>query len=205
MEKEKEIKNYALIKLPVKVQNLSKASALLGNEKDLYEKIKSGQDLDFNFFYNKLPLENCFSNDILLKRKTYRNKKDKNKKKYKYFIMGKITNIMQAFALENFIYVNEEKSSLEDLGKYLITKEEYEKEEIKLHEEAKAVSNIVKKKNKEMNNNIENNINNNENIENYFKFIQPNNFANFKNSSQNIPKILKNKFNIDELNEINDE
>ena len=205
MEKEKEIKNYALIKLPVKVQNLSKASALLGNEKDLYEKIKSGQDLDFNFFYNKLPLENCFSNDILLKRKTYRNKKDKNKKKYKYFIMGKITNIMQAFALENFIYVNEEKSSLEDLGKYLITKEEYEKEEIKLHEEAKAVSNIVQKKNKEMNNNIENNINNNENIENYFKFIQPNNFANFKNSSQNIPKILKNKFNIDELNEINDE
>ena len=205
MEKEKEIKNYALIKLPVKVQNLSKASALLGNEKDLYEKIKSGQDLDFNYFYNKLPLENCFSNDILLKRKTYRNKKDKNKKKYKYFIMGKITNIMQAFALENFIYVNEEKSSLEDLGKYLITKEEYEKEEIKLHEEAKAVSNIVKKKNKEMNNNIENNINNNENIENYFKFIQPNNFANFKNSSQNIPKILKNKFNIDELNEINDE
>ena len=205
MEKEKEIKNYALIKLPVKVQNLSKASALLGNEKDLYEKIKSGQDLDFNFFYNKLPLENCFSNDILLKRKTYRNKKDKNKKKYKYFIMGKITNIMQAFALENFIYVNEEKSSLEDLGKYLITKEEYEKEEIKLHEEAKAVSNIVKKKNKEMNNNIENNINNNENIENYFKFIQPNNFANFKNSSQSVPKILKNRFNIDELNEINDE
>ena len=203
-EKENDIKNYALIKLPVKVENLSKASALLGDEKDLYEKIKSGQDLDFNFFYNKLPLENCFSNDILLQRKTYRNKKDKNKKKYKYFIMGKITNIMQAFALENFIYVNEEKNNLEDLGKYLITKEEYEKEEIKLNEEAKTVSNLVKKKNNEMNNISDNNSNNNDNVENYFKFIQPNNFANFKNSSQNIPKILKNKFNIDELYEIND-
>ena len=110
MEKEeKEIKNYVLIKLPVKVENISKASSLLGNSKELYNKIKSGKDLSFNYFYNELPLENCFSNDILLKRKTYRNKKDKNKKKYKYFIMGKITNIMQAFALENFIYVNEEK------------------------------------------------------------------------------------------------
>ena len=197
---EKEIKNYALIKLPVKVENLSKASALFGNEKELYDKIKSGQDLDFNFFYSKLPLENCFSNDILLKRKTYRNKKDKTKIKYKYFIMGKITNMIQAFALENFIYINEEKTNLEDLGNYLITKEEYEKEEIKPNEEAKTVSNLVKKKNKEINNNN----NDNENIENYFKFIQPNNFANPKNSSQNIPKMLKNKFKIDELNEINE-
>ena len=77
---EKEIKSYALIKIPVKVENLSKASDLLGDKKDLYNKIKSGQDIDFDFFYNKLPLENCFSNDILLKRKTYRNKKDKTKK-----------------------------------------------------------------------------------------------------------------------------
>jgi len=196
---EKEIKSYALIKIPVKVENLSKASDLLGDKKDLYNKIKSGQDIDFDFFYNKLPLENCFSNDILLKRKTYRNKKDKTKKKYKYFIMGKITNIMQAFALENFIYINEEKTSLNDIGKYLIKKEEYDKEEIKPNEEGKVISNLIKKKYKEINSINENE--QEENVENFFKYIQPINFANFKNSSQIVPKILKNKFNSEEFNE----
>ena len=196
---EKEIKSYALIKIPVKVENLSKASDLLGNKKDLYNKIKLGQDIDFDFFYNKLPLENCFSNDILLKRKTYRNKKDKTKKKYKYFIMGKITNIMQAFALENFIYINEEKTSLNDIGKYLIKKEEYDKEEIKPNEEGKVISNLIKKKYNEINSINENE--QEENVENFFKYIQPINFANFKNSSQNVPKILKNKFNSEEFNE----
>ena len=196
---EKEIKSYALIKIPVKVENLSKASDLLGDKKDLYNKIKSGQDIDFDFFYNKLPLENCFSNDILLKRKTYRNKKDKTKNKYKYFIMGKITNIMQAFALENFIYINEEKTSLNDIGKYLIKKEEYDKEEIKPNEEGKVISNLIKKKYKEINSINENE--QEENVENFFKYIQPINFANFKNSSQIVPKILKNKFNSEEFNE----
>ncbi len=196
---EKEIKSYALIKIPVKVENLSKASDLLGDKKDLYNKIKSGQDIDFDFFYNKLPLENCFSNDILLKRKTYRNKKDKTKKKYKYFIMGKITNIMQAFALENFIYINEEKTSLNDIGKYLIKKEEYDKEEIKPNEEGKVISNLIKKKYNEINSINENE--QEENVENFFKYIQPINFANFKNSSQIVPKILKNKFNSEEFNE----
>ena len=196
---EKEIKSYALIKIPVKVENLSKASDLLGDKKDLYNKIKSGQDIDFDFFYNKLPLENCFSNDILLKRKTYRNKKDKTKKKYKYFIMGKITNIMQAFALENFIYINEEKTSLNDIGKYLIKKEEYDKEEIKPNEEGKVISNLIKKRYKEINSINENE--QEENVENFFKYIQPINFANFKNSSQIVPKILKNKFNSEEFNE----
>ena len=196
---EKEIKSYALIKIPVKVENLSKASDLLGDKKDLYNKIKSGQDIDFDFFYNKLPLENCFSNDILLKRKTYRNKKDKTKKKYKYFIMGKITNIMQAFALENFIYINEEKTSLNDIGKYLIKKEEYDKEEIRPNEEGKVISNLIKKKYKEINSINENE--QEENVENFFKYIQPINFANFKNSSQIVPKILKNKFNSEEFNE----
>ncbi len=193
---EKEIKSYALIKIPVKVENLSKASDLLGDKKDLYNKIKSGQDIDFDFFYNKLPLENCFSNDILLKRKTYRNKKDKNKKKYKYFIMGKITNMMQAFALENFIYINEEKTSMDDLGKYLIKKEEYEKEEIIDNDEGKVVSNLIKKKYKEINN-----ISEGENIEKYFKYFQPKNFANIKNSSQNVPKLIKNKFSIEQFKE----
>jgi hypothetical protein len=197
MEKETEgIKNYVLIKLPVKVENTEKASSLLGTERDIYNKISSGKDLDFDFFYNKLSLENCFSNDILLKRKTYRNKKDKNKKKYKYFIMGKITNIMQAFSLENYIYINEEKTCLNDLEKYIIKKEEYEKEEIGSNENVKIVQNLIKKKYKDNNGNYEE-----ENISNFFKYFQPTNFANLKNSSQNVPKLIKNKFKIEQFNE----
>lgn len=197
MEKETEgIKNYVLIKLPVKVENTEKASSLLGTEKEIYNKISSGKDLDFDFFYNKLSLENCFSNDILLKRKTYRNKKDKNKKKNKYFIMGKITNIMQAFSLENYIYINEEKTCLNDLEKYIIKKEEYEKEEIGSNENAKIVQNLIKKKYKDNNGNYEE-----ENISNFFKYFQPTNFANLKNSSQNVPKLIKNKFKIEQFNE----
>ena len=197
MEKETEvIKNYVLIKLPVKVENTEKASSLLGTEKEIYNKISSGKDLDFDFFYNKLSLENCFSNDILLKRKTYRNKKDKNKKKYKYFIMGKITNIMQAFSLENYIYINEEKTCLNDLEKYIIKKEEYEKEEIGSNENAKIVQNLIKKKYKDNNGNYEE-----ENISNFFKYFQPTDFANLKNSSQNVPKLIKNKFKIEQFNE----
>lgn len=197
MEKETEgIKNYVLIKLPVKVENTEKALSLLGTEKEIYNKISSGKDLDFDFFYNKLSLENCFSNDILLKRKTYRNKKDKNKKKYKYFIMGKITNIMQAFSLENYIYINEEKTCLNDLEKYIIKKEEYEKEEIGSNENAKIVQNLIKKKYKDNNGNYEE-----ENISNFFKYFQPTNFANLKNSSQNVPKLIKNKFKIEQFNE----
>ena len=197
MDKETEgIKNYVLIKLPVKVENTEKASSLLGTEKEIYNKISSGKDLDFDFFYNKLSLENCFSNDILLKRKTYRNKKDKNKKKYKYFIMGKITNIMQAFSLENYIYINEEKTCLNDLEKYIIKKEEYEKEEIGSNENAKIVQNLIKKKYKDNNGNYEE-----ENISNFFKYFQPTNFANLKNSSQNVPKLIKNKFKIEQFNE----
>ena len=197
MDKETEgKKNYVLIKLPVKVENTEKASSLLGTEKEIYNKISSGKDLDFDFFYNKLSLENCFSNDILLKRKTYRNKKDKNKKKYKYFIMGKITNIMQAFSLENYIYINEEKTCLNDLEKYIIKKEEYEKEEIGSNENAKIVQNLIKKKYKDNNGNYEE-----ENISNFFKYFQPTNFANLKNSSQNVPKLIKNKFKIEQFNE----
>ena len=74
-------KNYIIIKLPLKVENTSKALSLLGTSKEIYEKVNSDKDLDFDFFYNKLTLENYFSNDILIKRKTYRHKKEKNKNK----------------------------------------------------------------------------------------------------------------------------
>jgi hypothetical protein len=198
-------KNYIIIKLPLKVENTSKALSLLGTSKEIYEKVNSDKDLDFDFFYNKLTLENYFSNDILIKRKTYRHKKEKNKKKYKYFIMGKITNILQSSNLENFIYINEEKNSLSDLNKYIIQKDEYENERnnknLNSNEESKTVSNLIKKKYKENNKDIKYEGND---IQNFFKFIQPNNFANSKNSSQNIPKLIKNKFKIDDFN-INEE
>ena len=106
---------------------------------------------------------------------------------------------MQAFALENFIFINEEKTNLDDLGKYLIKKEEYDKEEIKPNEEGKVISNLIKKKYKEINSIGENE--QEENVENFFKYIQPINFANFKNSSQNVPKLLKSKFNSEQIYE----
>ena len=195
-------KNYAIIKLPLKVENTEKALNLLGNKKEIYEKINSYEDLNFDFFYNKLPLENYFSNDILIKRKILRNKKDKNKKKYKYEIMGKINNILQSYNLENFIYIKEEKNSINDLNKYIIKKEEYENEiKNKIinnnNEESKIVSNLIKKKYKENNQNIEYE---NDNIQNFFKFIQPINFANNKNSSQNVPKLIKKEFKINNFN-----
>ena len=199
-------KSYAIIKLPVKIENLEKASNILGNKKEIYSKIKNGEDIDFNFFYNKLTLENCFSNDLLIQRKTYRNKKDKNKKKYKYKILGKITNNIQSFSLENFIYINEEKTCLDDLQNYIINKETYEDEikdknkdnkELSFNEENQILSNLIKKKHKEINNKNEKE----EKLEDFFSFIQPVSFANFKNSSQNVPKLIKDKIEIDKLND----
>ena len=210
MENEKkklEVKSYAIVKIPAKVVNLQKASDMLGTKKEIYSKIKNGQDLEFDFFYNKLPLENCFSNDILIKRKVYRNKKNKTKK-YKYQILGKITNNMQAFSLENFIYINEKKTNLDDLQKYIISKEEYEEEikdknkEMGLNEESQIISNLIRKKNEEINKNNGGD-GKEEKLEDYFSFFQPLNFANFKNSSQNVPKLIKEKIEIDKLNEFN--
>ena len=210
MENEKkklEVKSYAIVKIPAKVVNLQKASDMLGTKKEIYSKIKNGQDLEFDFFYNKLPLENCFSNDILIKRKVYRNKKNKTKK-YKYQILGKITNNMQAFSLENFIYINEKKTNLDDLQKYIISKEEYEEEikdknkEMGLNEESQIISNLIRKKNEEINKNNGGD-GKEEKLEDYFSFFQPLSFANFKNSSQNVPKLIKEKIEIDKLNEFN--
>lgn len=204
-EKNLEHKNYIIIKLPAKVENLQKASDIIGNKKDIYSKIKNGQDLEFDFFYNKLALENCFSNDLLLQRKTYRNKKDKTKKKYKYKILGKITNNIQSFSLENFIYINEEKNSIDDLQKYVLPKEVYEEEikdkkDIGYNEESQIISNLTKRKYYEINKNKYNK-EKEEKLEDFFSFIQPICFANFKNSSQNVPKLIKEKIDIDKLTE----
>ena len=196
MENNTPNKKIFSIKVPARVVNNKNLIEALGGEANIISKLKTNENIDFKFLYNTLPLEKCISNDILIKRKVKRNKKDKNKIKYKYFIMGKITNMMQAFALENFIYINEEKTSMDDLGKYLIEKEEYEKEEINNNDEGKVVSNLIKKKYKEINN-----VSEGENIEKYFKYFQPKNFANIKNSSQNVPKLIKNKFSIEQFKE----
>ena len=65
------------------------------------------------------------------------------------------------------------------------------------NEENQILSNLIKKKHKEINNNNEKE----EKLEDFFSFIQPVNFANFKNSSQNVPKLIKDKIDIDKLNE----
>ena len=199
MEEKKNQKDFAIIKLPMKVENLEKANKLLGNKKELYSKLKGSNDLSFDYFYNKLTLENYFSNDLLLRRKAYRNKKD-HRIKYKYSILGKIKNKMESSSLEDFIFINEQKTNLEDLQNYIIPKAEYEDEikdknkEIGLNEESQIISNLIKRKHKDLNNNETI-----ENRENFFSFIQPVCFANYKNSSQNIPKLLKDKIIINQI------
>ena len=117
---------------------------------------------------------------------------------------------MQSFSLENFIYITEKKTNLDDLQKYIISKEEYEEEikdkdkdkEMSLTEESQITSNLIKKKHIEINKNSDNN-EKEEKLEDYFSFFQPSNFANFKNSSQNVPKLIKEKLDLDNLNEFN--
>ena len=201
MDEKADKKNYAIIKLPMKIENMEKANKLLGNKKELYSKLNGSNDLYFDFFYNKLTLENYFSNDLLLQRKAYRNKKD-HRIKYKYSVLGKIKNKMESSSLEDFIFINEQKTNLEDLQNYIIPKNEYEEEikdknkdkEIGLNEESHIISNLIKRKHKKLNNNEEK-----ENFENYFSFIQPVCFANYKNSSQNIPKLMKDKIIMNQL------
>ena len=201
MDEKADKKNYAIIKLPMKIENMEKANKLLGNKKELYSKLNGSNDLYFDFFYNKLTLENYFSNDLLLQRKAYRNKKD-HRIKYKYSVLGKIKNKMESSSLEDFIFINEQKTNLEDLQNYIIPKNEYEEEikdknkdkEIGLNEESHIISNLIKRKHKKLNNNEEK-----ENFENFFSFIQPVCFANYKNSSQNIPKLMKDKIIMNQL------
>ena len=199
MDEKADKKNYAIIKLPMKIENMEKANKLLGNKKELYSKLNGRNDLYFDFFYNKLTLENYFSNDLLLQRKAYRNKKD-HRIKYKYSVLGKIKNKMESSSLEDFIFINEKKTNLEDLQNYIIPKNEYEDEikdkdkEIGLNEESRIISNLIKRKHKQLNNNEEK-----ENLENFFPFIQPVCFANYKNSSQNIPKLMKDKIIMNQI------
>ena len=201
MDEKADKKNYAIIKLPMKIENMEKANKLLGNKKELYSKLNGSNDLYFDFFYNKLTLENYFSNDLLLQRKAYRNKKD-HRIKYKYSVLGKIKNKMESSSLEDFIFINEQKTNLEDLQNYIIPKNEYEEEikdknkdkEIGLNEESHIISNLIKRKHKKLNNNEEK-----DNFENFFSFIQPVCFANYKNSSQNIPKLMKDKIIMNQI------
>ena len=61
---------------------------------------------------------------------------------------------MQAFSLENFIYINEEKTHLDDLQKYIIPKDIYEEEmknktlnkELSINEENQLLSDLIKRK-----------------------------------------------------------
>ena len=199
-------KNYVLIKLPVKIENKEKASNLLGNSKDLYSKIKNGENISFDFFYNKLVLENCFTNDILLQRKTLRNKKDKTKFKYEYKILGKISNHVQSFSMEDFIFVNEDKCDIDNLKNYIISKEEYEHEikeknekNLSSTEDILVMEKLIKNKNQKIGGVNEGE---GENIAKYFPMFQPINFSHLRNLMQKTPGAMKDKIKFDELKEL---
>jgi hypothetical protein len=83
-ESKKLNKNFLLIKFPANIQNPAKAIECLGGKETIVSKVNinfftqnnTDEDLEIkNIFIKSIPLEKCISNDILIKRKRYRNKK----------------------------------------------------------------------------------------------------------------------------------
>lgn len=122
-------KQYLLIKVPAKIVNKEKVIECLGGKKNIITKNAKNENIELKLLYKKLPLEKCISNDILLKRKTKRCKKDPTKVKYEYEVMGKISNQYEFFAMHDFIYdSNVSDFSINDLKQFYISKDDYLKE-----------------------------------------------------------------------------
>lgn len=130
--------SYFLIKVPAKVTNIPKAIELLGGKKEIVTKSNKNENIDLNLFTKKIPLEKCISNDLLLRKKTKRNKKkyisiithfiySPQITKIEYETIGSISNQYDYFALHDFIYYNNPKASvdLNELKKFAIKKEDY--------------------------------------------------------------------------------
>ena len=198
-------KQYLLIKLPAKIVNKEKAIECLGGKKNIISKNAKNENIELKLLYKKLPLEKCISNDILLKRKTKRSKKDPTKVKYEYEIMGKISNQYEFFAMHDFIYdSNVSDFSINDLKQFYISKDDYLKqlEEIKKEvpesekdpnaqetfysqtQKTKAIHNLHEKANEKSE---FKNLNPND----ICSFFQPNHIANLRNS---YPKQFKELF-----------
>ena len=122
-------KKYLLIKLPAKIVNKEKAIECLGGKKNIIAKNAKNENIELKLLYKKIPLEKCISNDILLKRKTKRSKKDPTKVKYEYEVMGKISNQYEFFTMHDFIYdSNVSDFSINDLKQFYISKDDYLKQ-----------------------------------------------------------------------------
>lgn len=67
--------SYFAIRVPAKVTNIQKAIELLGGKREIMNKNAKNENIELNLFTKKIPLEKCISNDLLLKKKTKRNKK----------------------------------------------------------------------------------------------------------------------------------
>ena len=183
-------KKIFAIKVPAKVKNNQKLIESLGGENNIISKLKTNDNIDFKFLYNSLPLEKCISNDILLKRKVKRNKKDKTKIKYEYEIIGKINNSYEYFAMQNFIYLQDKNISIDEIKNYTINKDDYNKEIENLKKNNN--SNKILSQTEKINiiHNLEQNINKQFNydkidLKELGSFFQNNQIVNLRNSYMN--------------------
>ncbi len=110
MEKENSlkdnIKNILAIKVPANVKNINKAIDNLGGKRNIINKNLKNENLDLKLFIKNIPLEKNACNDLLLRKKIKRNKKNPNEIKIEYQIIGQINQIYQCSCLTDFFYSN---------------------------------------------------------------------------------------------------
>ena len=67
-------KNILIVKIPANVKNVKKCIEMLGGEETILSKYIKDEDIDLDLFMKKIPLEKCVTNDLVIRRKRYRNK-----------------------------------------------------------------------------------------------------------------------------------
>ena len=193
-------KKIMLIKIPAKIKNKENAIQLLGGKKNILKKFYENENLDLKIMNYNLPLEKCICNDILIKRKTLRNKKDSNLIKYKYEIIGNINFLYDYFVISDFIYLNRaNNSSINELKNICIDENDYLNElnnNKELDKNNAIEKNQIEKNNIAIHNLIEKNCKTNINknysdINNILELFQPNQFSSLRYS---YPKNLKKFF-----------
>lgn len=198
-------KKYLLIKLPCKIKNKEKALNCLGGSKSIINKNIKNENIELRLLYKKINLEKCLSNDILIKRKTKRRKKNKEEKKHEYQTIGKIAGQYECFSLHDFIFdSNNCIVQIDELKKFSVLKDDYlnELDKIKKEKEkndtktnvglnyysqtqkTQAIHNLHEKANVDLGYEKMN-------ITDICSFFQPNHIANLRNS---YPKPFKELF-----------
>ena len=67
-------KNILILKIPANVKNVDKCIEMMGGKEKIITKYSNDEDIDLNLFMKKIPLEKCVTNDLVIRRKRYRNK-----------------------------------------------------------------------------------------------------------------------------------